>query len=252
MKKLILFIGLGLATIANAQNWSDKNFLSDRVVALIVSNAVSGTVGAKGITNLYSTTSQGGLGPGTNIASTSWIEQLSDIGSNAFQATIATILPPWKTNGLYTNYVVTALDATTNTFGNRNLLDPMVSLWTDRNGAGQPILPVTTGVSNAFGTIMVRTVGTGGSATNPVTCVIEGVPWADGAGNYIGTTLPAERFVFLAGVSNGVIVTVTNFPAYKYIGFKGMRIGSLSMANGDAGTTNQAYVTDFKFLGFVP
>lgn len=257
MKKLLFAIGLGLVTtVANAQNWTPQSFLGDGVIALVVSNTISGAVGSKGITNLQSTTSQGGLGPGTNIAGTAFWVKLSDIGSNSLTTSVVSNLPPWMTNALYTNYVVGILDPTTNQFAAstsfKNLLDPMVSLWTDRNAVSLPQNFTQTG-TNCFASIMVRTVG-GALATNALTIVIEGVPWGDKDGNYIGTTAASDRFVFQTATNNAntVQVMVTNISIQKFIGYKGLRVGSISLLNPDNNAGNQIYLTHMYMIGFIP
>lgn len=256
MKKTIFSIGLGLVTVlsASAQNWTPQSFIADDVVTLIVSNGIA--TGGKGITNLLSTTSQGGIGPGTNIANTSWWKKLSDIGSNALTTTVVGVLPPWMTNALYTNLTATTDNNSTGTnfLSVKNLLDPCVNLWPDRNAAAIPMNFSQVG-SNCYGSIMVRTVGgTALTATNQVTFVIEGVPYVDKDGNEYGTTAAGDRFIFSTVVSNGTTpaILVTNFPAAKYIGYKGIRCGSISIVNADGNANNQIYVTDFRFLGFIP
>ncbi len=252
MKKLILIATSMAALAVNAQNWTPQNFMADGIVALIVSN--NATSGA-GITNLASITGQGGLGPGTNIAKTSWWQQLSDIGSNALQSTVVAVLSPWLTNGLYTNYTVTALDATTNTLGNRNLLDNCVPLWVDRNGASIPMNPVANAGTNTFGSIFIRTVGaTANVSTNVITFVFESIPFIDKNGNTIGSTAAGDRFIVSTVVSNSTtpMVLITNLPAYKYAGCYGIRCASISVPNGDNNAGNQMYVTDLKLIGFKP
>lgn len=255
MKRILFAVGLGLATVASAQNWTPQSFIADNVYALVVSNAIAGSVGAKGITNLQSTTAQGGIGPGTNVAGTAYWIRLSEIGSNALASTVVSVLPPWMTNAAYTNITVGTQDASTNALSTKNLLDPCVSLWTDRNGNALPMNFSAVG-SNCFASIMVRTVG-GTLASNGATIVIEGVPWGDKDGNYIGTTAAADRFIFTtptnAAASTTVpTVMVTNVPIQKFIGFKGLRVGSITLPNADNNAGNQLYITHLQLVGFVP
>lgn len=250
MKKFLFAIGLGLAVNASAQNWLGQEFIADGVASLIVSNGT-----AKGVTNLLSLLGQGGQGPGTNIALTSWYQQLGDTGSNSYTPTLSAILPPWQTNQFVTNYIVTALDNSTGTnlLATKNLLKSYVSLWSTREGDPVPMWGSQTG-TNSLASIAFRIVGASIYATNTVAFLFTGIPWVDENNNAYENTRSGDLInVTIAANGTTPVIMATNLPMGRVIGYKGLRLASITAgSNGDNNGSNQVYVTDVRLIGFKP
>lgn len=209
MKKLILVLGLAVATSLNAATHVSQSFLSGNVSSLFVTNAGAGATYGGGVTNLLVTALFAGTP--TNVAGTKW------------------------TNSAGTQITVNNYSTSTNTWCSVNPLAG-IEMWPRVDGSWDPPTFAMNGVYNVWST--TNLMGDQLAATNFATSqslFIQGYAVnsaADAVVNFRFAPSPDGVRVSTAasdiwtvgivppGVTGGSFSIRTNIPTYKWPGCK--------------------------------
>ena len=238
MKKLILIVGLVVATVAaKAQTFRAQSFLSQGVASIYVTNLVA-------ITNLNTAGANT-----TNAPGTAWSNYTTGVSSP------------------YTLYVTATNSAVAGAWTNttKNLLKD-VELWCLKDGSGAWSTGLTNGDSGtlnypmSYATLSIR-IATAGSGANTAAELVFTPLYGPGADPASATGLnprptPVEGdsgdewTVGITSAGATQVVVTTNAPLFKWQGARGLRLRRIIHA--DTSASSQIIINDISLNGYVP
>lgn len=215
MKKLFLTIGLAaLATVsAVAQPWQGQTFLGPNVLTLGVSNKFFG------VTNFLSP---------VNLSGTSATNATGMIYTNRFNQGV----------------IVTNSNNALNLLGEVSLYGDREGRWYNAIGTNA-IGPAGEHFGPSAANISIRVKGTNAAANAAINFTFAPVPCSN------EVTTASQQFV-VGVTANGTtpVVITTNFPSWKYIGVRALRL--ITVVNVDTDADSYAWVEECSFNGFKP
>jgi hypothetical protein len=244
MKKLILSVLLVVVFSASAVTWREQSFLSSDIASVVVSNTI-------GVTNLSSTALFAGAGYLTNVGGLKYSNKLGqlyiDVITNiSATGSITNVGANFSTVwGVGYSSTSNVLSTTVVNCDNKNVFADGIALW--NNTSSDPVpFPGTGGASTnqTFGSIFIRLANNGSGANAAVTFHFVAVP--DGV--YENAT--EFTVAVTATASAASQVSLTPFNVGWFPNCKTLRLRSIDNADTDA--SSAVFVTDCKFIGFMP